>query len=106
MIRFSKCFIAVCSFATMMLTTGFAEPILTTSDRLVVGQNGIYVHTSDGLLPVSTVTETQNGQMVVVPKPASECEAIEWMCCRCGTLNTGEGACSVCGWPLYSDEDI
>jgi len=87
-------------------STAFCKSIVTTPNQVIVGRNGIYVKTTDGLKPVHSIVEAQNGSLIAVAKSDDEYEDIEWNCPRCGATNSGTGVCSVCDWPLYDDEDI
>lgn len=106
--RFRKYLVVFCMLAMIgASSTAFAKPIVTTLDKVIVGSNGMqYVHTGEGLLPVSSVEEAQDGYFIAIPKPSADYEGIEWQCPRCGADNVGGGTCSVCGWPLYDDDDI
>ncbi len=103
--RFRKYLAVFCMLAMIgASSTAFAKPIVTTPDKVIVGSNGIYVHTGEGLLPVNSIVEAQEGYFIAIPKPTAEYEDIEWSCPRCGTMNTGDGICSSCDWPLYDDD--
>jgi hypothetical protein len=87
-------------------STAFAQSIVTTPNHVIVGHNGMYIKTAEGLVPVNSIVESLDGCLVAVLKPKADYEDIEWSCPRCGTTNTGDGVCSSCGWPLYDDEDV
>ena len=103
--RFRKNLAVFCMLSMLEVSSSaFDKPIVTTPDKVIVGCNGIYVHTGEGLLPVNSVVEAQDGYFIAIPKPTAEYEDIEWSCPRCGTTNTGDTICSSCGGPLYDDD--